>query len=45
MISLNEKAVSAIEEIVSRGNDAEVRRKGDGVIVLEVTKKIRARSE
>jgi len=30
----------AIEAILRRGNDAEVRRKGDGYVVLEVKKKI-----
>lgn len=30
----------AIEAILQRGNDAEVRRKGDGYVVLEVKKKI-----
>ena len=31
----------AIEAIIKRGNDAEIRRKGDGYIVLEVKKTIK----
>ena len=33
-------AIEAIEAILKRGHDAEVRRKGDGIIVLEVKKTI-----
>lgn len=36
---LDEKAIQTIQEIIKRGNDAEVRKRGDGYIVLEVTKK------
>lgn len=36
-----QKAVEAVREILKRGNDAEVRRKGGGFIVLEVSKKIK----
>lgn len=35
------KAIEAIEAIIRRGNDAEIRRKGDGYIVLEVKKTIK----
>ena len=35
------QTIKAIEEIVRRGNDAEIRRKGDGYIVLEVKKTIK----
>lgn len=38
---MNEKIIQAIEAILKRGNDAEIRNKGDGVIVLEVKKTIR----
>jgi hypothetical protein len=39
---MDEKAIlQAIKDIIKRGNDAEVRRKGDGYIVLEVKKTIR----
>lgn len=38
---LDDKTIAAIEAIVQRGNDAEVRRKGDGFIVLEVKKTIK----
>ena len=33
---LDERAREAIEEILRRGCDAQVQRKGDGVVVLEV---------
>lgn len=36
-----DEMIQAIESILKRGNNAEVRRKGDGVIVLEVQKKIK----
>ena len=35
VIKLDDKAKTAIEAILKRGNDAIVRRKGDSVIVLE----------
>ena len=41
---MDEGIINAIEAITKRGNDAEVRRKGDGVIVLEVQKKIKYQS-
>lgn len=37
----DETAVESIRAIIKRGNDAEIRRRGDGYIVLEVTKKIK----
>lgn len=39
-----DEMVQAIKAILKRGNNAEVRRKGDGVIVLEVQKKIKYQS-
>lgn len=39
-----DEMVQAIEAILKRGNNAEVQRKGDGVIVLEVQKKIKYQS-
>ena len=39
-----DEVIQAIEAILKRGNNAEVRRKGDGVIVLEVQKKIKYQS-
>lgn len=39
-----DEMVQAIEAILKRGNNAEVRRKGDSVIVLEVQKKIKYQS-
>ena len=38
---MDEGIIKAIEAITKRGNDAEVRRKGDGYIVLEVKKTIK----
>ena len=38
---IDKEILQAIEAILKRGNDAEVRRKGDGVVVLEVQKKIK----
>lgn len=35
------KTIQAIEAIIKRGNDAEIRRKGDGYIVIEVKKTIK----
>lgn len=35
------KIAQAIEAIIRRGNDAEVRKKGDHVVVLEVKKTIK----
>ena len=37
---MDDKLMQAIEAIIRRGNDAEIRRKGDGYIVLEVKKTI-----
>ena len=39
--NMDEKAIKAIEAIIKRGNDAEIRRKGDGYVVLEVKKTIK----
>jgi len=38
---MDEKTIQAIEAIISRGNNAEVRKKGEGIIVLEVKKTIK----
>lgn len=35
------EAMAAIKEILRRGNDAVIRKKGDGVVVLEDKKTIR----
>ncbi len=40
-MSMDEKTIKAIEAIIKRGSDAEVRRRGDGVVVLEVKKTIK----
>lgn len=40
-VKLDKQAISAIEAALNRGSNAEVRRKQDGVIVLEVQKKIK----
>ena len=39
-----DEILQAIETILKRGNDAEIRRRGDGVVVLEVQKKIKYNS-
>lgn len=38
---MDAKTIQTIEAILKRGNDAEIRRKGDGYIVLEVKKSIK----
>lgn len=38
--TLDDGTIRAIETILKRGNNAEVRRKGGGCVVLEVQKKI-----
>lgn len=38
---MDNETIKAIEAIIWRGNDAEIRRKGDGYIVLEVKKTIK----
>lgn len=35
---MDEKAIAAILDILKRGNDALIKRKGDGLIILEVKK-------
>lgn len=41
MIELDKEAIAAIQKIIARGNDAEVRKRGDRVVVLEVRKTIK----
>lgn len=41
---IDNEVIQTIEAILKRGNNAEVRRKGDGVVVLEVQKKIKYQS-
>ena len=38
---MTDQTIKAIEAILKRGNDVEIRRKGDGYIVLEVKKTIK----
>jgi len=38
---MDEKVKKAIEDIIKRGNDVEIRRKGDGYIIVEVKKTIK----
>lgn len=38
---MNDDIMRAVEAILKRGNDAEIRRKGGGYIVLEVKKTIK----
>lgn len=37
----NEEIIKIIEAIIKRGNDVEIRRKGDGYIILEIKKTIK----
>lgn len=38
---MNEEIIKVIEAILKRGNDVEIRRKGDGYIILEIKKTIK----
>ena len=38
---MDDKLMQTIEAIIRRGNDVEIRRKGNGYIVLEVKKTIK----
>lgn len=38
---MDEKAIAAILDILKRGNDALIKRKSDGYIILEVKKTIK----
>lgn len=38
---MTEQTIRTIEAILKRGNDVEIRRKGDGYIVLEVKRTIK----
>lgn len=38
---MDAKTIQAIEAIIKRGNDAEIRRKGDEYVVMEVKKTIK----
>lgn len=38
---MDAKIAQIVEAILRRGNDAEVRRRGDGIIVMEVKKTIK----
>lgn len=38
---MSEQLVKAIEAILKRGNDVEIKRKGDGYIILEVKRSIK----
>ena len=42
---MDEKAWAIIKAIISKGNDAVVRKKGDGYIVLEVKREIKYTTE
>nr|DAH24706.1 MAG TPA: hypothetical protein [Caudoviricetes sp.] len=41
---MDAKIAQIVEAILRRGNDAEVRRRGDGIIVMEVKKTIKYKS-
>ena len=38
---ISERMVTEIEAILDRGHDVQIRRKGNGIVVLEVEKKIK----
>ena len=38
---LSRRDIAVIGEILKRGNDVEIRRKGDGYVILEVKKTIK----
>lgn len=38
---MSEQLMKAVEAILKRGNDVEIKRKGDGYIVLEVKRSIK----
>ncbi len=38
---MDEKTIKSIEDIIKRGNDAKVRRKGGGYVVVEVKETIK----
>lgn len=42
IIMNNEQLIKAVEEILNRGNTAQIQNSKDGIKVLEVAKKIRA---
>ena len=41
---IENKVIETIEAILKKGNDVQIQRKGDGYVVLEVSKTIRAYS-
>ena len=38
---MDDKIIEAIQAIIKRGNDVEIRRKGNGYVVLEIKKTIK----
>ena len=38
---MDDKIIEAIKAIINRGNDVEIRRKGNGYVVLEIKKTIK----
>lgn len=38
---MDEKVIQAIETILKRGNDAKIRRKGSGYVVIEIKETIK----
>lgn len=41
---MDEKAIEAIESILARGNDVQIQRKQNGLVILEVKKEIKYRT-
>lgn len=38
---LDEKSIETVKSILRHGGDVEIRRRGDGYVILEVSKKIK----
>lgn len=38
---MNDEAIEAVKNIIKRGNEAEIRKRGDGYVILEVKKTIK----
>ena len=39
-VEINDEAISVIQTILRRGNDVIIRRKKDGIVIMEESKKI-----
>lgn len=41
---MDEKAIKTIEAILARGNDVQIQRRKDGLLILEVKKEVKYRT-